>query len=159
MSYLNTEPPSLSSKLQQKHCSVSVPILYAFLVFRSLLHVLETFLNIKWDLTHNHSTFVDLGLYHLIFYRKLSTKLLWKICTAFIEDFKFLGCICRVLNTKWSESKLPLAYFSSKFSCFHTHNGCGMFVLCILESAKNQLSLLHQSVRWYRLMNLHTKTY
>lgn len=159
MSHLNTEPPSLSSKLQQRHCSVTVQILYTFLVFRSLLHMLETFLNVKWDLTHSHSTFEDLGLYHLIFYRRLSTKFVWKICTEFTENLKFLACIGRVLMTKWSESKLPLAYFSSKFSRFHTHNGCGMFVLCILESAKNQLSLLHQFVRWYRLMNLHTKTY
>lgn len=49
--------------------------------------------------------------------------------------------------------------FLKQIFTLHTHNGCGMFVLCILESNKNQLSLLQQFVRWYRLMNLHTKTY
>lgn len=99
MSRLNTEPPSLFSKLQQRHCSVSPQILYIFPVFRSILHILETFLNTKWDLTHSHSTFEDLGFHHLIFYKRLSTKFFLKICTAFMEDFKFFGCICGVLNT------------------------------------------------------------
>lgn len=39
-----------------------------------MLHVLETFLNTKWDITHHHGTFEDLGLHHVIFYMRLSTK-------------------------------------------------------------------------------------
>lgn len=37
------------------------------------------------------------------------------------------------------------------------HSGSGsMLVLCVLGSAKNQLSFLHQFVWCYHLMNLHT---
>lgn len=49
----------------------------------------KTFLNIKQDLAHGHGTFEDLVLCILIFDKKLSAYIFLKICTAFMEDFKF----------------------------------------------------------------------